>query len=262
MAVQFVLNLKYLRKKRHWRQSEIANLLGVTRSSYASYEEGRAEPSLGVLQQISALHGIGLDSLICVDLSSDFNGHDVSGTSLRVLSVSVTPDNEETAVVVPIKAAAGYAGAYGDIEFIEHLPQVVLPIPEFRSGFTRRLFQIEGDSMLPIKSGSYVVARYIQDWTWIKPLQCVVVVTRQSGIVYKRLAESVYGKLHLSSDNRQYSDMELDIDEVREIWLAEGYIATQLPLPGESIPDMATLIHEFQGLRKELKAEREGKATT
>jgi transcriptional regulator with XRE-family HTH domain len=253
MEMTFAANLRYLRKKKGWNQQKAAEFLGVTRSAYASYEEGRAEPSLNVIQQICALYAIGFETLMAVNLSTELTRLDVKGNSLRVLSIQVTPTSEEMATVVPLKAAAGYATGYGDIEFIEDLPQVMLNIPEFRSGFTRRLFQIEGDSMLPLKQGTYIISRYVQDWSALKPNQCVVVVTRHSGIVYKRFEEQNGHVFKFCSDNKLFHDIEIDVSDIQEIWLAEGYISTQIPRAGENSSELSFIMHEIQELRSELK---------
>lgn len=52
------------RKKRNISQKEMAQLLGVERSTYSAYENGTRRPSLPLLQKFSELSGISLDTLV------------------------------------------------------------------------------------------------------------------------------------------------------------------------------------------------------
>lgn len=63
--------LKYFRKKAGLTQEQISKTLGVTRSSYAYYENGKSEPKLEVLQKIAALYNISLETLINGDINID-----------------------------------------------------------------------------------------------------------------------------------------------------------------------------------------------
>ena len=64
------VNLKHLRKNHNPRQTQadMANLIGVSISTYGSYEEGRAEPRLENLQKITSYFGVSLDELLNGDL--------------------------------------------------------------------------------------------------------------------------------------------------------------------------------------------------
>src|ERR1044071_2449606 len=57
-------SIRTLRKKLGLTQDQFAAKLGVKRSLIGAYEEGRAEPRLELLQKMSALGGISLDSFM------------------------------------------------------------------------------------------------------------------------------------------------------------------------------------------------------
>ena len=63
--------LKMLRVYHNYTQSEIAKILDVNRSTYAYYETGRDEPSLGVLKMLSAIYHVSTDFLL--DISDEEN---------------------------------------------------------------------------------------------------------------------------------------------------------------------------------------------
>ena len=53
----------------------------------------------------------------------------LAGRKLRVLAVPIDPEtNRERISLVPVKAAAGYLGGYGDIDFVEALPEMLVYI--------------------------------------------------------------------------------------------------------------------------------------
>ena len=230
-------NIKYLRNEKGWTQADLADRLGIKRSRIGAYEEGRAEPKIADLQLLATLFGLNLDTLVGQDLSDspskDTLYEKSSGQNLRLLSVVVDKEGEEQVVVVPAKAAAGYLNHYEDIDNYSALPTFQLPLPEIYNNRTHRVFQIEGDSMLPMPSGAYILTRYLENWQGIKNGQPCIVVSRAEGLVYKRIENRIEQdfKLILHSDNKSYPDIEVSVDDVMEIWEAVGFISFQLPDP-------------------------------
>ena len=248
-------NIKEIRKQKGWTQGDMAKQLGVKRSLIGAYEEGRADPRISFLQLICDTFHLNLDGLINHPLGAQEKKPkiDFSGRSLRVLPIVVDRESKnETATLVPVKAAAGYLNGYGDVDFIEQLPTFQLPFPELPRGRTYRLFQIEGDSMLPVKEGSYVICGYVMDWKSIKNDQCYVIVSKSEGIVFKRVLNNIdLGHLTLKSDNTLFDTYSIDMEEVIEVWKAEGVTNIGLPEPDlfSSSKDVAI---ELVSLREKL----------
>jgi transcriptional regulator with XRE-family HTH domain len=226
-------NLRHLRKQNDLTQSDLALKLGITRSLVGAYEEHRAEPKMATLQKITSLFKVPLDTLINHDLTKrEATAHiDTSGQTLRVLPIVTTTDNKERITVVPVTAEAGYAEAYADPEYIESLPSFSLPLPELYQDATYRLFQIHGDSMLPVAPKSYIITSYVQNWNEIRDGHCYIIVTRNRGVVYKRVWNHLREResLLLKSDNTMYSPYELEATELLEVWKAMGFISFNLP---------------------------------
>ncbi|MEY2752573.1 MAG: transcriptional regulator [Bacteroidota bacterium] len=248
--------IKNHRKAKAWTQAQLAERLGLSRAQVGSYEEGRAEPKLDSLKAMAQLFGCSIDALVSGDARS---AQELSGQRLRVLTVAVDPESgRERVTVVPVKAAAGYLGGYGDLDFIEALPQFGLPLPEFAQEETRRVFQIQGDSMLPVISGSYVISSYVQDWRSIKTNELYVFLTQEQGVVFKRainrIAESGY--IDLVSDNPVYAPYSVHVDDLIEVWKVQGFI--QLDVNAKPSMDqviLARLEHlqgEVHALRRSL----------
>lgn len=230
-------NIKTLRKKLGLTQGALAESMDIKRSLIGAYEEGRAEPRLNNLVKLAEVFKTSIDSLVQVDMSGPDSGKAshlmswASGSALRVLSVTVNEDGHDQVQWVPQKAAAGYLNGYADGEYLQELPQFKLP--NLPKGSTYRAFEIVGDSMLPLLSGTIVVGKYIDDWRDIKNGQTYILLTAAEGIVYKRVFNYVEEsqKLFLVSDNRSYAPYEISIDEVLEVWAAQAFISVSFPDP-------------------------------
>ena len=243
-------NIKHLRALRGYTQAILGEKLGIKRSLVGAYEEGRAEPKISTMQKLAALFQTSIDALVGFDLRHGLDtATDITGQALRILPVVVTPEAKERISVVPIKAEAGYANSYGDPEYIESLAQFNLPLTELYPDQTSRLFQISGDSMLPMTPGSYVITTYIEDWYNIKDGHCYIVVTRQDGIVYKRLWNQLdRDQILLKSDNPLYKSYEMRPQDIAEIWKAEGYISFDLPEYNHTgkLNELKNMMHKLQ----------------
>lgn len=256
-------NLRNLRKNKGLTQTELAMQIGVKRAVIGAYEEGRAEPKLQTLQTISRFFKASIDDLLNGPMHKQTQT-DVQGSNLRVLPVVVAAGADaETIPLVPVKASAGYAAGYGDVEFISNLPQFQMPFAELGNNRTCRMFQIQGDSMLPVPPGAYIVGEYVQDWLSVKDNTCCIVVTRDNGVVYKRIVNRLADKqeLQLLSDNRDYDPYTLNADQVVEIWKARGYTTFVIPDATEAstrdirrLADVvADLKNELSGIKKQLQ---------
>ena len=56
--------LKQLRTEKGLRQSDIAEIIGVSRTAYTQYELGISEPDLGTVQQLASFFNVSTDYLL------------------------------------------------------------------------------------------------------------------------------------------------------------------------------------------------------
>jgi len=260
MSHYLAQNIKYLRKERGFTQEGLANKLGINRAALGSYEEGRAEPKLAVLQMMAQYFSCSLDDLLYQDfaLGKQRAVSDKKGQKLRVLSVAVDKEDKERIVVVPVKAAAGYLDGFSDVDYIESLPSFSLPLQELGRERSYRLFQIKGDSMNPIPSGSYIISEYVQDWTQIKDDHCYILITQDEGIVYKRVLNRLSDEeLILKSDNPEYKPYSIGSEMIAEVWKAIGYISLQLPETGGDPLSANQIMSALIRLEKDVKEVKE-----
>jgi transcriptional regulator with XRE-family HTH domain len=243
-------NIKILRKKTGFTQEQLAMKIGVKRSVLGAYEEGRAEPGLQNLINLASELNVSVDELISQDFSDDSvqpsgQGHDIEGKKLRVLAITVDAKNEKEGIqLVPQKAAAGYLNGYQDPEYISELPVFLLPI--FQNG-TFRAFEIKGDSMLPLQSGTIIVGQYIDNWKDVKDGKTYIVITKDEGIVYKRLHHIANAQGFLfKSDNPSYSPYEVSFSDIMEVWESKAYVSKDFPDPDMSVEKLGVLMGDIQ----------------
>lgn len=208
-------NLKYLRKKSKISQGELAEEFDVARTTMGDYERGKTEPNLEMLIRMSEKFDVAIDDLITYDLTHN-ELEIVRQDGLRVLAISVDKNNNENIELVDTKAEAGYLDSFQDPEYIRDLPKI--SFPNIPNG-TFRGFEIRGDSMLPMESGSIVLCSYVEQIDQIKDGKTYVVVSEEQGLVYKRVINKKEdGKLVLSSDNESFVPYEIDYNDISEIW--------------------------------------------
>lgn len=225
-------NIKYLRYINQLTQAVLADKLQIKRSLIGAYEEGRATPKIAVMQLLARQFNLSLDELISRNLEAKGMPQSiVKEKDLQILSVVVDRDNEEMIPIVPVKASAGYLNGFADPEFIEQLPRFSMPVPELTTGKTYRVFQIKGDSMLPVLPGSYLFCEFVESLTDLKDGEACVLITKDEGLVYKRIYLRQSGRLLLKSDNTEYEPYEVDGASVLEIWKAKGVLSFDLPNP-------------------------------
>ncbi len=245
-------NIRHLRNLKQLTQEQFAEELQVPRSRIGSYEEGRSDPPIEMLVQLSEYFKLPVDILIKNDLTHAVDTTFIEVGNQRVLfPIMVDEDNENLIEVVPVKASAGYLLGYADPEYIEQLEKIKLP---FLPTGKHRAFPIKGDSMLPLKDGSYVVAKFIEDLRDIKNGSTYVVVTLNNGIVYKRVQDQLEenGSLLLISDNKTYEPFEVPAEEVLELWEFTCSINTQEY--DERELKLSSIVQMFNELKVELRS--------
>ena len=251
--------LKSMRKLNGWTQEQLAKRVGLKRSLIGAYEEGRAEPKIESLLAFSKLFNLSIDDMISGKVGGSKlilkDNNRLAGNKLRVLAVPIDSEtNKEKVSLVPVKAAAGYLGGYGDIDFVEALPQFSLPMPEISSEETRRVFQIQGDSMLPFLPGSYLISSYDQDRPKIQTGQIYIFLTQEDGIVFKRAKNHIIetGEIELISDNSIYKPYRVSVEDILEVWKVEGNI--QFDLSKQNSSD--NIINQLEVLQREVRSLR------
>lgn len=232
-------NLKYLRKLRGLTQEEFALKLQIKRSLLGAYEEERAEPRIDVLESVSDWFKVSLDDLLRRDLS------DVKGSYLAKRRQQKLIAENNLIHFVPVKAAAGYLAGYADDEFIDELNTFTLPM---LGAGQYRAFEIVGDSMLPTPSGSVIVGQKADGVEDVRNNSPYVVVSRNEGIVYKRIVKSnkAKNKLTMVSDNPAYQPYFMNAEDILELWQAQMVIQKVVTQQRWDMNQLASMVNTLQ----------------
>ena len=221
-------NIRFLRKKKGWTQEKFSKKIGIKRSLVGAYEEGRSDPRLNNLLKMCEVFKISLDNILKKDVTQlpEDQYLNTEDQNVKVLSITVDKFGEENIELINQKASAGYLNSYSDFEFIQNLPKFQLPFLNF-SG-THRAFEIKGDSMLPLTSGSIVIGKYLEDLSYVRDGKTYILLTKEDGIVYKRV-QTQENSLELISDNKEYDPYIISNYDILEIWEAIAFFSTDFP---------------------------------
>lgn len=215
-------NLKYLRNKNKISQQGLSEALEIPRTTLGDYERGKTEPNIAMLIKMATFFDVNVDELVKQDLSH--SDYEVLRTKvMKVLAITVDEENEGNIELVDTKAEAGYLDSYHNPEYIRDLPRIKFPnIPKG----TYRAFEIQGDSMLPVESGSVIIASYVESLNDLKEDKTYIVISKSEGLVYKRVRkDDKNNQLVLISDNDLYLPYEIAMEEVGELWQYYAHIS-------------------------------------
>lgn len=127
--------LKSLRKEHGWTQQDVADMLGIERSTYTRYETGSTEPNFDVLERLSQIFDVSADVLIGKSAIPTISG----GLRIPVLG--------DVAAGIPIEAVT-------DIVDYEEIDAALARTGEFFG------LRIRGASMEPrMREGDVVIVR-------------------------------------------------------------------------------------------------------
>ena len=63
-------NLRFLRRKNRWKQSEMMARCGISSNTWSNYENNVSRPGLEKIIELSKIFGVGIDDLLLKDLES------------------------------------------------------------------------------------------------------------------------------------------------------------------------------------------------
>lgn len=243
-------NIRYLRLQEAISQEKLAEELLITRARYVKYESGTSEAPYDILKRIAHYFHVSIDLILGVDLRKiDMDGVIRLEENRILLPITVDAKGENTIEIIPHKARAGYLTGYSDPEFIEGLQHIALPF--LRNG-KFRAFPVSGDSMPPHKEGSFIIGRYVESLGEVRDGKTYILLTKNEGIVYKRLNKNGRNSLMLISDNAFYDPYKVKASDVLEIWEYTCSIATKEYEPDDLEPQ--SIRDLLVNIQKDVKA--------
>lgn len=175
-------NLKYLREVKKISQQQAADDLGLPRTTLGDYERNHTEPNITMLCKIAGYFHVDLDDLLKHQLEQL---HPKSlDKDFKILAITLDPANRQNIELVDAKAEAGYLQSFQDPQYIKKLPRIY--IPRLHQG-SYRAFEIRGDSMLPVESGTLIIGQYVEKLSDVINDKTYIIIHKTDGIVYKRV---------------------------------------------------------------------------
>lgn len=239
-----IKHFKEVREENNFTQSEFAELLGI-KNSTADIERGRTKLSGKVVAGLLSRFGI---NPLWLFGESGQKYLQLSKGDVSPKVVTVDSADNENILMVNQKAAAGYPHNVQDVEWYNQLPAFDIPLPEFRNA-TYRGFQVEGDSMLPnYYPGEWVLGKAVPDLGQASNNKVYVVVLYDSVLVKKLQKLPDPTKLLLISFNEEYLPIEVNVNDIQELWQVNSKLTFNLDNPSQS-----GLFRELQESMEELK---------
>lgn len=241
-----IKRFKQVRDENNFTQAEFASMLGI-KNSTADIERGKTKLSGKIVAEL--LRQFGINPLWLFGESNQKYLQLTKGdVSPKV--VSLNSAENENIVLVNVKAAAGYPHNVQDVDWYQQLPAFDMPLPEYRNA-THRGFQIEGDSMMPnFRPGEWVLGKAVGTIEEASNNRVYVVVLYDSVLVKKLQKLPDPSKLLLISLNEEYLPIEVNINDVQELWQVNSKLTFNLDAPSES-----GLLKQLQQSMDELKSE-------
>ena len=241
-----VKRFKQVRDENNFTQAEFANVLGINNST-ADIERGKTKLSGKVIAELLKQFGI---NPLWLFGESNQKYLQVSKGDVSPKVVSLNSAEEENIVLVNVKAAAGYPHNVQDVDWYQQLPAFDMPLPEFRNA-SHRGFQIEGDSMLPnFRPGEWVLGKGVSTIEDAVNNRVYVVVLYDSVLVKKLQKLPDASKVLLISLNEEYLPIEINVNDIQELWQVNSKLTFNLDSPSES-----GLLKQLQQSMEELKSE-------
>lgn len=207
------------RKELGMTQEELAEKLGISTRSVINYEQGHVIPK----SKQAILHNV----LFQIDVRTS-----LENSAREPEAIFVSRFNEMQTMYVPLVsqyAQAGYLSGFDDPEYLESLPKIPFASDVEHKG-EYVCFEVRGDSMDDGSSASILahdilLCRNVRRDYWKSRLHLhkwknYVIVHQNEGILVKQIInhDVERGLITIHSLNEMYSDKELDLREISQIF--------------------------------------------
>lgn len=206
------LKIKELRKLKKLTQKELSSKLNMDDSQFSKIEQGKLQPTLNQLMELSSIFNVSLDEL-CFDKKAIIKNNIPVAKSVES-SIEGIP-------LIPIEAMAGYGG--GEMQIMEFESERFV-VPTFKGADF--LIQVKGSSMYPkYNSGDIVACKKLNlndlFFQWNK----VYVLDTEQGALIKRIDIAADDDhVMIVSDNEKYKPFPLHKSKINAISIVMGVI--------------------------------------
>lgn len=243
-----------LRELLQLSQVKFAEKINISQGALSQIESGKSQISMDTLRNLSTELNVNCNWVVN-GVGKIFRDNEIPEEKVPIQKVLVEVKREDQPLIplVGEEAHAGYIEGHEDPEFIKKLK--LYQIPGYENG-NYRLFEIEGESMLPtIYPGEIVICEITEDKTSIENGTLCVLITKE-GIVAKRVYyyDNDDQLLILKSDNSKFKTYSIDSRKILEIWKIKGKITSVFIESGlVDAKRMEKLENDLEMLKREVK---------
>lgn len=209
--------LKEIRLKFNKTQNEMAEIIGISRSTYTGIEKGKAtlteRNKMLIIDKLN-INPIWFETGKGEMLKSNFTQSDVRNVDTQTMNWIQIP-------FIPVHARATFAETFEtEIHELSSITIPRLPGINYENG---KVFEVDGDSMEPtLITGEQVFCEYVDPADWKYITGPVVIAFGNNMIVVKRIKENnlANGELTLWSDNEMGGKLTLhtEQDQIRRMY--------------------------------------------
>ncbi|MDH5379325.1 MAG: LexA family transcriptional regulator [Cyclobacteriaceae bacterium] len=247
-------NIRKIRHAHKLSQAKFAEMLQLARPSVGAYEEGRSEPKIDSLIEISRKFQISIDSLLNKPLTvNDIFKLDKFRQKMDAAHAKDISEGLKTVKLLRINQQSDYLISREHADFINNLENIEFPISD-KSGIYR-FFEIDSDEMHYYREG-------IHPGNWVlakKTKECqenfIYILIMDQSLRLGRLYRKSQNKITLIFDNPHYAEFAINTDDVKEIWEVTGYFTTNLQAPIKIEDKIRDLENKINTIEKKFSKE-------
>ncbi|MDN5200132.1 LexA family transcriptional regulator [Fulvivirgaceae bacterium BMA10] len=254
-------NIKKIRTVKKLSQAAFAELFNLARPSVGAYEEERAEPKIDTVIQIANYFGLSVDVLLTKELTvNELYRFDIFTDGMNVNKISGSQKLDRThpkngIALVNLKQYIEYIVNHQNKDFLDKLSKINLPVTFKRKS---RAFQLNGSEMEYNHNGLHhgdILLCVEREKTNKKDLNTgsVYVAVHKEDIICRRLSGLSKDKLILKSDDPNYELIEVNIEDLLELWEVKGVYSTYLNPPTVVESRILQIENELIELKKKMK---------
>ncbi|MDX5347538.1 MAG: LexA family transcriptional regulator, partial [Hymenobacteraceae bacterium] len=215
-------NIKKIRTVKKLSQASFAQLFNLARPSVGAYEEGRSEPKMETVVQISQYFGLSIDLLLTKELTvNELYGFDIFKKDFHkdpsLIKVAAAAEKQaQEARLVRAKQALEYIVNHHDPQYLDKLPAITLPATE--TGISRA-FEMGSSEMQYQQNGLhpgdilFCAPADKTDLEALQPGQVYVAVLPDKLLMRRLQVSSFKNKLAFKADNPDYAVLNIAITD-------------------------------------------------
>ena len=239
--------VKQLRKEIGLSQTQFANRISLSQGALSQIENGYSSLSMDSLKKISDAFNVNCNWLV------KGNGEMflTAENSKSFYEFTLEGQKHNLIPLVKKEAHAGYTKKHFDPGYLKTLD--LFKLPGYEKG-DYRLFEIEGDSMVPTLFPREIVISEKANINKLENGSLSVLVTKE-GIMAKRIYSDGAAKSSyiLKSDNSKFPTQTMGADKIKEVWLIKGKVTSEFSSSNDYILKLSSMEKDIEYLKNTMK---------